>query len=561
MAQKVTTEEGYLDLDEEDVAAVVQVPFNSSLYKAQKASKSSNKKSSSKNTINNIINFLNKPSIKTYEDEDLEEHDGMQLEIMSWDEEFEKDMESGIGFIVDDPKGIDSKNNRSPRGIYTSKFGTELSDKPEDIKRYSCACKEGGLKGVFNEGIICPKCNQPVQLNNNDIKKTGWIVLREDLHLITPIYYFMLEKVIGRKSLNDIIYYSKERDADGNVVINMDFYDKNNPYYAIGMTEFYNKFDEILDYYKDNIKGTPRLKQEKLEIYEMLKETGKEKIFVNHFPVFSLILRPILMIQSNLIYDKVNTKFEVLLTNICDLNDVSSTIDTKDLKVLPLLYQCQKNLNSIHDLVIKLKISGKDKHIRGSILGERVNYSSRSVIVPLVGKYDLNEIILPYQTFLELYKNEIMNLFCKIDNMSINDALRHWNKALEGFDRKTFLIMKQLIEETEGGLYCYINRNPTLNYGSVLTMHVVDVKEDESDLTLSIPLNVLQLLNADFDGDVMNLISLKSKEFVKGYDPIFNPKKMTIDRDTGLFQNKMNLFKDQMIGLYAFCKEPKDKKH
>lgn len=97
--------------------------------------------------------------------------------------------------------------------------------------------------------------------------------------------------------------------------------------------------------------------------------------------------------------------------------------------------------------------------------------------------------------------------------------------------------------------------NPSLNYGSILTMKVVEVKQDFDDLTLSLPLNVLAEFNADFDGDVMNIISIKTKEFRDHYNKLFNPKMMLIDRNDGKFNRKMNLIKDQMIGLYSFCKE------
>ena len=189
------------------------------------------------------------------------------------------------------------------------------------------------------------------------------------------------------------------------------------------------------------------------------------------------------------------------------------------------------------------------------MLGERVNFSSRCVIIPLIGRYHLDEIKLPYLVFLELYKYEILNLLCKMDNLFINEALNRWNKAVEKFDKRIYLIMKYIVENTKGGCYCFINRNPSLNYGSILTMRVVEVKEDYSDLTLNVPLNVLGLLAADFDGDVMNIISIKTNEFRDYYNKLFNPRLMMIDRNDGKFNRKMNLIKDQMIGLYSFCKE------
>ena len=56
-----------------------------------------------------------------------------------------------------------------------------------------------------------------------------------------------------------------------------------------------------------------------------------------------------------------------------------------------------------------------------------------------------------------------------------------------------------------------------------------------------------------FDGDVLNIISLKSRHLAKAFGKIFNPKhNFFISRNDGRFNSDMNLFKDQLIGLYQF---------
>jgi len=52
-----------------------------------------------------------------------------------------------------------------------------------------------------------------------------------------------------------------------------------------------------------------------------------------------------------------------------------------------------------------------------------------------------------------------------------------------------------------------------------------------------------------FDGDILNIISLKTKKLEKAYDKIFNPRKnMYVSRNDGLFSNEFNLYKDMTIG-------------
>lgn len=54
-----------------------------------------------------------------------------------------------------------------------------------------------------------------------------------------------------------------------------------------------------------------------------------------------------------------------------------------------------------------------------------------------------------------------------------------------------------------------------------------------------------------FDGDVLNIVSLKTKEIADAYDKVFNPRKnLFVSNNDGMFNNDMNLFKDQ-VGLVA----------
>ena len=53
-----------------------------------------------------------------------------------------------------------------------------------------------------------------------------------------------------------------------------------------------------------------------------------------------------------------------------------------------------------------------------------------------------------------------------------------------------------------------------------------------------------------FDGDILNIVSLKTKSLEKAYDKIFNPRKnLYVSRNDSLFNGDVNLYKDQLIGL------------
>jgi hypothetical protein len=60
-------------------------------------------------------------------------------------------------------------------------------------------------------------------------------------------------------------------------------------------------------------------------------------------------------------------------------------------------------------------------------------------------------------------------------------------------------------------------------------------------------------LNADFDGDILNIIGLMDKSLIymfRKFDPI---RRMIVDRDSGLLNSYFTINKGQLIDLYHFC--------
>ena len=465
----------------------------------------------------------------------------LKLELIDYEEEFRKDMESGAGFVIDD-KGLTKDGKRTMNGIYSPRYGTELSTGSDmSYERYKCDC--GQLVGKFYEGAECPICHEKVKMQVDDIFTTGWICFN-DYKLINPQMYNFISKFIGPKALNDMTRFNRDIDRDG-FIQDCEPIGKN-PFVNIGLGEFYERFDEIIEHYK------AKMKPEKKKILKFIMD-NRDKVFINKFPVFSLMLRPILVVRNEVLYSDINKKYQLLVTCSQSLNATELEIDNKPIKTMPVLFQAQELINEIHKSIIKTLLAEKKGLIRNNHLGCRLNFSSRCVIVPLIEEAKIDEVYMPYLAFLELYKFEIINLICSFDKIALNEANKRWNEASQHFDEKIFLIMEYLVKNTKGGIRCIVNRNPSLNLGSILLMKVTKVKRDIKDMTLSLPVQVLGLLSADFDGDVVNIISIKDKSIIDTLDPIFNPRKMLIDRNNCSFNRRVSLLKDQLIGLYAFC--------
>ena len=83
------------------------------------------------------------------------------------------------------------------------------------------------------------------------------------------------------------------------------------------------------------------------------------------------------------------------------------------------------------------------KGIRRNLLGGRINYSARTVIVPNA-KLRSYEIGLPYVCFVELYKEVIINLLVKLDGYSYSEAVNKWYSAYRAFDEKIYKIISSV---------------------------------------------------------------------------------------------------------------------
>jgi hypothetical protein len=159
----------------------------------------------------------------------------------------------------------------------------------------------------------------------------------------------------------------------------------------------------------------------------------------------------------------------------------------------------------------------------------------------------------------------------KLEDITLSKAHNIWAKA-STFNHKVYKIMMYIIKKED--LRCLINRNPTLNYYSMLLMKIRKVKaegfipseanyvkdcenqgkmEFAEDYALSVPLSILKGLNADFDGDILNIIGLVDPAIVymfRKFDPI---KRMIISRDDDLLNSYFSITNGQLIDLEFFA--------
>ena len=472
---------------------------------------------------------------------------GPRLVIRNLNTCMEADLRSGHGFVIKNKKSFDSKQKKYIDGIHSTNFGTNWGDDNAFKDRYSCKC--GETNGMIYNNYTCPYCKTKVGYVDVDISKTGWIVMKH-FEVINPSMYALLKKFFGAKALERILSFDAKPNIDGNYDLTRNNKKITGRYDGIGMVEFKKRFVEILIFYRNRFAKKQDPLKEKL-FNEIIKKY--DCVFTKGIPVFTNVLRPIFTSPSEYDYTKAERAYNVIIGCANTINKKSSKIKGYDLKPINItLLKIQEKFNAIDELIFQM-IDKKEGLIHDGVLGGRVDFSARNVIIP-GSSLRAFEIKLSYLGFLEVFKLEICNQLKKLTKCTYDEALKTWFDAHIKFSEIAYQVMKYLIKNTKEGIWCLVDRNPSIDVGSISCLKVVDITDDYNDMTLSLPIQILTKKNADFDGDTLSVYSIKSNKLKRKLKEHFNPaNSFFISRNDGRFDRQSFLLKDQMIGLFTFA--------
>lgn len=521
------------------------------------------------------------------------------LEILDLDKECENDIISGEGFLISAPKKTNKKDLKNENGIYSTKFGQKLGDMNPFADRYMCEC--GETRGRVNRGMKCPKCNKIVKFVDDNYDMFGWIKIEDRYHALHPKFYDSLNYIFGKSKyneerkkikgtrLNNILNYSPEVNEDG-FCRPCEFKPDNEPFYGIGMIEFYERFDEILDYY---IKKYPKKQPYYDEIYrhryycncrylykgkkynyltideytgeeyfaDAIADEGtlcpicgdrvhwvdKDVIFTHSIPVYTTLLRPTDIRDEYMYFEPTNGLYNMINKHAAGINRVKRKLDLDVKQKNAQLFKLQLKWEELNQEIIEI-LKGKKGQLR-ELLSGRYNFSSRAVI-----RQDpslrVDQVKLPYVELVIALQQRIENVLIRTYNITPNEAYEIWRRAISTKDPRVCEILDSFIAAEVEGLPVIINRNPTLAYGSMLQMFCVGY---DDTLTLSIPLQVLKPLAADFDGDSLNIYHIINKAFFERAYIVFNPRNaMYISRVDGKLNGQLLIQRDTVVNANTF---------
>ncbi len=195
----------------------------------------------------------------------------------------------------------------------------------------------------------------------------------------------------------------------------------------------------------------------------------------------------------------------------------------------------KRPLRSLADM-----LKGKQGRFRQNLLGKRVDYSGRSVIV--VGPdLKLNECGLPKQMALELFKPFVIN---KIIERELAHNIKGANRLIEEGIDEVWAILEEVIQNK----YVLLNRAPTLHRLGIQAFKPILIE----GLAIRIHPMVCSAFNADFDGDQMAVHLPLSEEAQRESREIMLSSKNLLKPATG--ESIVVPTQDSVLGVYYLSK-------
>ena len=403
------------------------------------------------------------------------------------------------------------------------------------VKDYECLC--GKYKRMKFRGIICEKCGVEVTLSKVRRDRMGHI------ELAAPVSHIWFMKSLPSriatlldmtiKNLEKVLYFEQFIVVEpgltdlkkGEIISEEQYIDYQDEYgedsfsaaigaeaieqmlISIDLETDYKQLKIDLTETKSELKKTKITKRLKLIESFILSKNKPEWMIMRVLPVIPPELRPLVPLDGgrfatsdlNDLYRRVinrNNRLKRLIDlrapDIIIRNEKRMLQESVDAlfdngrRGRVITSTNKRPLKSLSDM-----LKGKQGRFRQNLLGKRVDYSGRSVIV--VGpNLKLHQCGIPKKMALELFKPFI---FHKLDIYGWANTIKAAKKLVEKEDPRVWDILEEVIREHP----ILLNRAPTLHRLGIQAFEPILIEGKSIQLH---PL-VCTAFNADFDGDQM----------------------------------------------------------
>lgn len=428
-------------------------------------------------------------------------------------------------------------------------------------KDYECSC--GKYKRVHYKGIVCDRCGVEVTKSSVRRERMGHLELAAP---VTHIWYFKgipsrmgLILDMSPRSLEEIIYFASYVVTDAGdtpleekqLLTEREYRQYRHKYGtdfqadigAEGVRTLLKNLDiqAEIDELKELLQTATGQKRSRairrLDILDAFNDSNNkpEWMILDVIPIIPPELRPMVQLEGG--------RFAT-----SDLNDLYRRVINRnnrlkrllDLNAPHIIVQNEKRMlqEAVDALVdngrrgravtgpgnrplksLSHMLKGKQGRFRQNLLGKRVDYSGRSVIV--VGpKLKMYQCGLPKEMALELFKPFVMR---ELVEREIANNIKNAKRKVERMDESVWNVLEDVIREHP----VLLNRAPTLHRLGIQAFEPVLVEGKAIQLH---PL-ACEAYNADFDGDQMAVhvplsdeAQAEARILMLGAQNILNPK-------------------------------------
>ena len=394
----------------------------------------------------------------------------------------------------------------------------------------ACACGKYKNSHNLRETIVCDKCGVEVTTKKVRRERMGHIELAAP---VSHIWYFKaspsrmaLVLDISSKQLEQVLYFAENIVLDpgttplekGMVLSEKQYQEYREMYeneFRVGMGAEAIKellaainVDELSESLKEELKNTTSQKKariiKRLEVIEAFRKSGNklEWMILDVIPVLPADIRPMVQLDGgrfacsdlNELYRRVISRNN-RLKKLIEIHTPEIVIRNEKRMLQEAVDALIDNGSSNRPLKsLSEMLRGKQGRFRQNLLGKRVDYSGRSVIVvgPSLKIYQCG---LPKEMALELFKPFVVKRLVEMGKATnVKDAQKKIDRAQINND-EVWDALENVIKEHP----VLLNRAPTLHRLSIQAFEPVLV--DGRAIRLH-PL-VCTAFNADFDGDQM----------------------------------------------------------
>lgn len=411
------------------------------------------------------------------------------------------------------------------------------------------------LKNFYNKKpSVCFKCSS--EINSNNVRKYRMAFIKLNHLCVNYIYIFKQFSILNvllnwsLKDLKQIIYYKlfqknkfyllKKQNLHKLLFSHLLF----STYYIKDFLENINLITILNNnkqhLYYSNISKIKVLNSIKIIQSFIYNRINISTTILSVIPVIPWDLRPFLLDSNkNLYLSPINNIYkEIILIN--KRLSISNSITFKIYNKIKL----QKKIDSLisvknpkpYNISLSKNLEGKYGFFRYNILGKRVNFSGRSVIIP-GSDLNLGDIGLPFYILYNLFKPIIINIF--LNNIKIKCFLNN----LDNLKHK-FILCKIILNIILKNENIIVNRAPTLHRMNLQSMKPY-LKEN---LPIKIYPTIWNSFNADFDGDQMGVFLPLSRSAILESKSKINFNKNLFSLSSGDFLFKFN--QNIIFGLY-----------